>query len=182
MQCILTLRRPRRGSRVKHLRRVVPCKMGQTKRRSPIMHLSQTPRWPLMTRYGNTASSQILTVLTSLSKSDGVDSVLILVKVTPECPGGLKDALIFYSESEDESYIRKTTCEKYGLLPGPDGKVNVRYYPKGSRKTAVEKCNIKLDDDGDADLVFARKPIEEAEAGPTQPPGKCYWHRHKHEH
>jgi hypothetical protein len=107
-----------------------------------------------------------------------VDSVFVLVKVTAECPDGQEAALVLYSESEDESYILKTICEKCGLLPGPDGKVSVRYYRKGSTKSATEKCNIRLDDDGEADLVFARKPTKdepkEGEAVSTQPSGK--WH------
>lgn len=105
-----------------------------------------------------------------------MDSVTVVVKVTPECPDGLEAALILYSESEDESYILKTICEKYGLLPGPEGKVNVKYYPKGSKKSAIERCSIRMDDDGEADLVFAKKPTKEGpkegEAVSAKPSGK----------
>lgn len=86
--------------------------------------------------------------------------------------------MILYSESEDESYILKTICEKYGLVPAVDGKVNVKYYPKGSKKSAIERCSIRLDDAGEADLVFVKKPTKEepkeGEAASTQPSGRCH--------
>lgn len=83
--------------------------------------------------------------------------ICVLVKKTPECPSGLEAALVLYSEAEEESYILQTICDRWGLLPGLDGKVNVKYHLKDSMKSAIEKCNIRLDKDGVADLVFAKK-------------------------
>jgi hypothetical protein len=79
----------------------------------------------------------------------------------PTYPDGKIPLRFIYSDEADEHYILETIRTRLHLEKDRHGKVSFTYLPDGGKKTFEMHCPVRPDDDGEADIVFSTKIVEE---------------------
>lgn len=76
-------------------------------------------------------------------------------------PDGKIPLFTLQSDEADEHYIIETIRRRLDLRKDKNGKVSFTCLPDGGKKTFEMHCHVKPDDEGEADIVFSTKMLEE---------------------